>query len=175
MFKPVVSTSVRPKLKYASSLWNTLRAFLTSNLKFMQNSAARYLYSNYSYRTLVQHLLKWRATCLPFFYQSKISRLTYFKSAVIINWLPSTATHSVTLYRSLISIILRTKLLLTSHNCSYEMSFSDYNSLSVKLVPAGTCITWNRHRWHSLLHLCVFYCSTKKLKWVRWCGVKFDG
>lgn len=49
-------TFVRPKLEYACSVWDPHQTTLSNTLEAVQNRAARYIYSDYSYHTSVSQL-----------------------------------------------------------------------------------------------------------------------
>lgn len=70
-------TYVRPKLEYASSIWNPSQAYLTNELEAVQNRAARFIMSQYSRDSSVTALK--RALSLPSLQSRRIvSRLGSF-------------------------------------------------------------------------------------------------
>lgn len=70
-------TLVRPKLEYACAVWDPHQITLTNTLESIQNRAARFIYSDYSYLTSVTEL-KSRANLADLVSRRKFHRLCLF-------------------------------------------------------------------------------------------------
>lgn len=70
-------TLVRPKLEFACAVWDSPQANLCTILESVQNRAARFIFSDYSYRSSVTHL-KCKANLPTLKTRRKVARLCLF-------------------------------------------------------------------------------------------------
>lgn len=70
-------TLIRPKLEYASAIWDPFQINLSKSIELIQNRAVRFIYSDYSYHTSVTTLK--RIADLPNLdLRRKVSRLSLY-------------------------------------------------------------------------------------------------
>lgn len=70
-------TLIRPKIEYASAIWDPDQAYIIDNIESLQNRAARFIFSDYSRFTSVT-ALKARAGLVNLSHRRKLARLTLF-------------------------------------------------------------------------------------------------
>lgn len=70
-------TLIRPKIEYASAIWDPDQTYIINNIESLQNRAARFIYSDYSRFTSVT-ALKQRAELEPLSRRRHFARLTLF-------------------------------------------------------------------------------------------------
>ena len=70
-------TLIRPKIEYASAIWDPQQAYIIDNIESLQNRAARFIFSDYSRFTSVT-ALKARAGLHNLSHRRKLARLSLF-------------------------------------------------------------------------------------------------
>lgn len=68
---------IRPKLEYASAIWDPSHANLITSLQLVQNNSARFILSNYN-RTASMTSMKNNLSLIPLAHRRKIARLSLF-------------------------------------------------------------------------------------------------
>lgn len=71
------TTLIRPKIEYASAIWDPYQSYLINNIESLQNRAVRFIYSDYSRNTSITALKK-RAGLQDLCLRRKIARLSLF-------------------------------------------------------------------------------------------------
>lgn len=70
-------TLIRPKIEYASAIWDPYQAYIINNIESLQNRAVRFIFSNYSRHSSVTEL-KIRAELLDLSQRRTAARLSLF-------------------------------------------------------------------------------------------------
>lgn len=70
-------TLVRPKIEYASAIWDPVQAYLIQNIESLQNRAVRFIFSDYSRHSSIT-ALRDRAELEPLSHRRQVARLSLF-------------------------------------------------------------------------------------------------